>query len=121
MVCPACYQDYISECSIGFVINAGLTADTDYSALITDKFNHKYKIDFTTDGAGIGYVYLEGIPEGLLNPYSGIFKVEILDVEWNKVQMTINGDTYTCIEFDVHGEVYSKTWLGEFTEESVSS
>jgi hypothetical protein len=44
-----------------------------------------------------------------------------LDVEWNKVQMTINGDTYTCIEFDVHGEVYSKTWLGEFTEESVSS
>lgn len=121
MVCPSCYQDYISKCSTSLTINAGLTPDTDYTARITDKFLNSYWVDFTTDGDGLGVLDLSELPEAFFNPAAGWFKLEVID-ELNEDQtFTINETDYTCIEFEVRGGDFEKTYLGEFTEEAASS
>lgn len=121
MVCPSCYQDYISKCPVSLSIKAGLTPDTDYTAYVTDKFEHIYNIDFTTNGEGIGVIDLSELPEGLLNPHSGMFKIRVYDDAYDFQDLTINETTYDCIEFDVRGGDFTKTYLGEFVEEAASS
>lgn len=122
MVCPTCYQDYISSCHIGILINAGLESDTDYEWVIEDKFDHGYSGLFTTDGEGLGIIDISELPEGLFTPYSGFFKLRILSPDSDEYSpLAINGTTYDCIEFYVKGGTENKSYLGEYTEESVSS
>lgn len=121
MVCPSCYQDYISNCPVSLSINAGLTLDTEYVAWLVDKFGMNYEIDFTADGDGIGVLDLSTLPDGLFTPYSGFFTLKVLDDSAVIQDLTINGTTYNCIEFEVKGGDFTKTYLGEFVEEAASS
>ncbi len=120
MVCPPCYQDYISKCSTTLTINAGLTADTDYRYRITDKFGI-YEGDFSTDGEGLGIIDLSDLPEGLFNPHAGFFQLNVLSTENELQTLSIDETDYTCIEFNVVEGNHTKTYLGEYTEEATSS
>jgi hypothetical protein len=120
MVCPTCYQDYISKCSNTLTVNAQLDPDTDYKWLIEDKFGHHYSGLLTTDGGGLAVVDLSELPEGLLTPYSGFFQLQIKTLgEINA--LTIGSTQYDCIEFYIKGGTEVKTYLGEYTEEPASS
>lgn len=121
MVCPSCYRDYISQCPVSLSIKAGLIADTIYLAQMQDKFQKLHQTFFTTDGGGIGTIDTSELTEGLFTPYSGSFEFKVFDEENDLQDLTINGTAYDCIEFEVRGGDFQKTYLGEFVEEAASS
>jgi hypothetical protein len=122
MVCPTCYQDYISKCSNSIIVNAQLDPDTDFAWQLEDKFGNLYGGILTTDGDGLAVLDISELPEGLFTPHSGFFTLRLLGItNGGNETLTIGSTAYDCIEFDVRGGNYVKTYLGEFTEEPVSS
>lgn len=124
MVCPTCYQDYISKCSNTLTINAQLDPDTDFVWLIRDKFGNEYGGNVTTDGDGLATIDItsDDLPAGLLTPHSGYFTIYLFGFGTDdEISFTIGSTSYGCIEFNVKDGTHAKTYLGEYTDEPVSS
>lgn len=109
--CACCFEDYIAKCNTSLQVYAQLTPLTDYTWVITDKFDKKYQGDFTTDADGFWSIPVDELPPGLLTEYSGQFTLEVMDGECKPVRMKI-AQQYTCIDFTVKGGTYEKNTLG---------
>lgn len=109
--CACCFTDYIAKCNTSLQVYAQLAPLTDYTWVITDRFDHKYSGDFTTDADGFWSIPVDELPPGLLTEYSGQFTLEVMDGECKPVRMKI-AQQYTCIDFTVKGGTYEKNTLG---------
>jgi hypothetical protein len=79
MGCDTAFHDYISNCNTAIKVNALLTAAKPYSWVITDKFGKEYTGVTIADGDGFLSIPVDQLPDGLLTPYSGDFKLEIYE------------------------------------------
>lgn len=109
--CACCFQDYVAKCETQLTVYAQLTPLTDYTWVITDKFDKKYQGDFTTDADGFWSIPVDELPAGLLTEYSGQFTLEVMDSGCKPVKFKL-AQQYTCIDFTVKGGTYEKNTLG---------
>lgn len=117
MSCSTCFNDYISNCGDTITVNAQLTPATDYTWIITDKFDRKYSGEFTTDADGFWSIATSALPDGFLNNYAGDFKLEVQDGDCKPVKFKVASE-YTCIDFSVKGGTFVKDSLGCEFEQS---
>lgn len=79
----SCRVNFLSipECVETFKIPTGLIPEvgTDYTLVVTDRFNHKYSVDAELDEDGIITVTVDDFPLGLFTRYSGPSMFEITD------------------------------------------
>lgn len=110
--CTCCFTDYLVKCSTEINVFAKLTASTEYTWVITDKFDRQYSGAFTTDGDGFWSIPVTELPAGLLTEFSGSFKLQVYQgencapVNFEVMQVT------NCIVFDVHAGTREKNNLG---------
>lgn len=112
MNCECCYTDYLVKCPTELTVYAKLKPSTNYTWVITDKFDNQYEGDAVTDLNGFFTIPVEDLPAGLLTQYSGSFKLEVKDAESCKpVNFKMAGE-YDCINFHVKGGNHEKSNLG---------
>lgn len=112
MECNCCFNDFIAKCEETLEVNVFLTPATNYRWIITDKFDHKYEGDVTSDADGHLSIPVTDLPAGLLTQYAGDFKLEILEEEsCTPIKFKIAGE-YDCISFSVKGGNFVKDYLG---------
>lgn len=114
MACVTCYKDWISCGEDAIAVNGNIVATTDLTWVLTSPSGAKYSGEATTDEDGHFTIDTTTLPEGLLNPYAGIFTLEIQtgDCEpltWNDSAYC---DSYSCIEFEVKNGNQIKNTLG---------
>lgn len=76
MSCP-CFKQTVPECVTSITVDAGLTADTDYSIIITDTHGNRYTATYTTAGDGVLTIDVDDFTQGLFNRFSGWFELQI--------------------------------------------
>jgi hypothetical protein len=112
MKCNCCFYDFLAKCETEVVINAILSATTEYRWVITDKFDNMYEGTATTDADGHLAIPITDLPPGLLTQYSGDFKLEIYQGEsCTPIKFKIAGE-FDCISFEVKGGSFEKNYLG---------
>lgn len=111
MSCSACFNDFLIKCPESVKVNAPLTPSSTYRWNITDKFNHVYEGEFTTDEDGLWEIPVEDLPDGLLTEYSGEFKLTVLDNSCSPVRLKL-AQEYDSIHFHVKGGTAVKDNLG---------
>jgi len=115
--CTCCFEDYMVKCNDNINVFARLTALTQYTWVITDKFDRQYSGIFTTDSNGFWQIPVEELPAGLLTEFSGSFKLEVYEFEvypstsCKPVKFTI-AQEYECIEFTMRAGTRVKDNLG---------
>jgi len=109
--CCTCFTDYIAKCNTVLTVYAQLSPLTEYTWIITDKFQKKYSGQFTTDSDGFWSIPVDELPSGLLTEYSGLFTLEVQDSGCKPVKFKV-AQEYTCIDFTVKGGTYEKDTLG---------
>jgi hypothetical protein len=117
MACEPCYSDYISCGNETLLVAGTLPADSDYIWILTAPNGAKYSDEVTTDANGNFEIDVSTLPEGLLNPYAGLFTLEVVandayqcnEITWNDSAYC---DSYTCISFDVRNGDHVKNTLG---------
>lgn len=105
MSCSNCFEVQLQQCPTTIELTAGLTADTDYFWVLS-RGRRIYQKKVTTDGAGKLVIDCADLPDGLLNPYAGLFFLEIHEGANYLNIVTLTGD-YKCIliQFvDVEGD-----------------
>jgi hypothetical protein len=113
--CNCCFTDWIARCEDDIQVFAQLEPSSDYTWIITDKFNNKYSGAFTTDEDGYWSIPVEELPAGLLTEYSGSFTLQVQDEGCKPVKFKI-AQEYDCIDFTVKGGTMSKNNIGcDFT------
>lgn len=100
-VCQACAEYSIKSCSSTIELKAGLSPNTEYYWLITNPKNKVYQRRATTDDTGKLTIDATVFPAGLLNPYAGMFELQIRDGSdyLTVVPMTLQGASFDCIKF----------------------
>lgn len=111
MNCNCCFTDFIAKCNLAIQVYAQLAPLTDYTWVITDKFDNKYQGEFTTDANGFWEIPVDELPSGLLTQYSGEFTLQVQDTGCKPAKFKIAGE-YDCITFTVKGGTYEKDTLG---------
>lgn len=111
MNCNCCYTDFIGKCEETLTIYTQLTPESDYTVVITDKFDHKYEIKVTTTDNGVIVIPVEDLPPGLLTEYSGEFQIQIYDASCKPINFKLTGE-YDCISFHVKGGTFQKDNIG---------
>lgn len=111
MSCCTCFTDYIVQCPEEIQVYAQLQPTTMYTWVITDKFEHQFSGDFTTDEDGFWSIPVDELPAGLLNQFGGNFKLEVLDQACKPVKFKV-AQEYNCIDFTVRGGTRVKDNLG---------
>lgn len=111
MNCKCCFTDYIAKCNLAVQVYAQLSPLTDYTWVITDKFDNKYQGEFTTDANGFWEIPVDVLPSGLLTQYSGEFTLQVQDSGCKPVKFKV-AQEYDCINFTVKGGTYEKDTLG---------
>lgn len=112
-----CFQDWISCGPYNSIItvNTGLDAG-EYTAILTDKFDHKYEIHVTVDDSGRFEININDLPEGLFNEFGGVITLELMKNNCEKIKIPIlDGYDYIdsdCIEISVKGGTMEKTNIG---------
>ena len=115
MSCTTCFTDRIGKCETALQVYAQLLPLTDYTWVITDKFGHKYDGAVTTDVDGFFSIPVADLPAGLLTPYSGDFKLEVMDSTCKPIKFKMASE-YDCVIFDVFGGSLTKENIGcDFT------
>lgn len=94
--CSTCFEAKLNACADKIILSANLTPGTDYVIIAVDKFNNKYRNNYTADEDGNITILTEDYQEGLFNQFSGAFTFTI----WNN-------DLSTQYEFDLNGTIYS--------------
>jgi len=115
--CTPCFQDYISCGNDTILVAATLEASTAYKWILTAPSGAKYSGDVTTDTNGNFLIYTADLPNGLLNPYAGMFTLTVLaDDAYQCTSVTWNDsaycDSYSCISFEVVNGDHVKNTLG---------
>ncbi len=116
-LCTPCFSDYISCGLDTILVAATLEADAEYVWIITTPMGAKYSGEVTTNENGNFTIPVSALPDGLLNPYAGIF---ILTVQANDAYQCNSAtwndsaycDSYTCISFEVKNGDHVKNTLG---------
>lgn len=116
MACVPCYKDYISCGNETLAVNGTLTPDAVYIWIIENK-GAKYSGEATTDENGNFTINISDLPEGLLNPYAGMFTLTVVANDayrcntgtWNDSAYC---DAYDCINFEVVNGTDVKNTLG---------
>lgn len=111
MSCNCCFTDYIVKCNTLLQVYAQLSPLTDYTWIITDKFEKIYSGVLTTDANGFWAIPVDELPPGLLTEYSGLFKLQVQDSGCKPVKFKIAAE-HDCIEFTVKGGTHEKDNLG---------
>lgn len=117
MACTTCFTDYIS-CGLETInVTGTLTADAAYKWILTHPSGAKYSGDVTTDANGNFHITVADLPDGLLNPYAGVFVLNVVaDDAYQCNSETWNDsaycDSYTCINFEVVNGDHVKNTLG---------
>ena len=115
--CIPCYKDYISCGLTQLHVIGRLVASSAYTWVLTTPQGAKYSAEITTDTAGAFTIDVAALPEGLLNPYAGIFTLTVK----NNDAYDCNGSTwndsaycekYDCISFEVVNGDEIKNTLG---------
>jgi hypothetical protein len=93
-----CFEATISTCSSDIFLKAGLTANTEYYWVLTDRHNNVYQRKVTTDEDGTLVMESAALPQGL-NKYSGALNLSIRkgDDYLQVVNLTFGEETYTCV------------------------
>lgn len=111
MECCACFKDYLAMCPEEIQVNAQLQPTTNYTWVITDKFDRQYSGTITTDEDGFWSIPVDELPAGLLTEHSGSFTLTVLDQACKPIKFKI-AQEYTCINFEVKGGTREKSNLG---------
>jgi len=82
MSCTNSYSVSLAECPDYIKVWAGLTPNSSYAWLITDKHGNEYWEYVTTDADGAFLIDCAGVifPNGLFNYAAGRFKIEVFSV-----------------------------------------
>ncbi len=101
MACEVCFRCQIPSCADEIIVDASLTADTDYKWVITDKFGKKYSETVETDTDGLLTITVSDLPEGLLTEFAGDFTLEIFDTTDVIQEFDYDDTDYSCVTFSV--------------------
>lgn len=114
--CTNCFTDYIVQCNETINVFAKLAPNETFKWVITDKFDHQYEGEFTTDVNGFWQIDVDDLPEGLLTDYSGNFKLQVYPNEaYYSCDEPISfqiAQTFDCITFNVRGGNRTKANIG---------
>ena len=93
-----CYEAIISTCSSDIFLRAGLTPDTEYYWVLTDRHNNIYQRKVSTDDTGTLTLEAAALPQGL-NKYSGTLNLSIREGNdyLQSVELTFDGENYSCV------------------------
>lgn len=96
--CNNIYYQNLPACADGFTVALGLTPDTDYYWILTDKFEHTYSEIVTTDSEGAFIISADDFPSGFFNEFAGPMELEV------------KGNPYYCepLTFTVCGVEYDR-------------
>lgn len=111
MTCHNCFSDFIVQCPDEIRVYAQLQPTTMYTWVITDKFDHQWSHEFTTDADGFWIIPIDQLPAGLLTQYSGHFKIEVIDQDCKPIKFKVASE-YTCIDLTVKGGTRIKDNIG---------
>lgn len=110
MSCSNSFYDHISNCNTAIRVYALLTPATPYQWLFTDKFGKEYTGESISDDSGFIDIPIDALPEAIFTPFSGDFKLEILD-RCRKLDFKM-AKFYNAIEFSVSPGPREKDNLG---------
>lgn len=110
--CLCCFEDYIVKCGTTIQVNAKLTPATQYTWVITDKFERQYSGDVTTDVDGFFSIPVEDLPPGLLTEYSGEFKLQVFTADACAPEQFKVAQVTDCIRFTISAGNREKNNLG---------
>lgn len=117
MACDKCFKDWISCGNTEIFIKGILPGlSVDYTWYLKNK-GAVYTAGFTTDNDGHFTIPVSELPDGLLNPYAGLFQLTVNlagttctpDELWNDSAYC---EPYDCIEFEVINGTGVKNTLG---------
>jgi len=111
MSCNTCFEDYLVQCNSDVNVNAQLAPLSDYTWIITDKFDKQYSGEFTTDTDGFWQIPADDLPDGFLTQFSGTFKLQVQDASCKPVKFKI-AQEYDCISFALKGGTRVKDTIG---------
>ncbi len=116
MACLPCLKDWISCGNDEIIVTGTLAANTAYIWQLENK-GAKYSGDVTTDANGNFTILVSELPNGLLNPYAGIFELTVVaDDAYQCTSSTWNDsaycNSYDCINFEVVNGTAIKNTLG---------
>jgi hypothetical protein len=114
MACITCFKDWISCGETAIYVQATLLPSTNYTWIITTPQGAKYLGTTTTDADGFFVIPVSELPDGLFNPYAGIFTLEVqtgtcAPATWNDSAYC---EPYTCIEFEAKNGNAGKNVIG---------
>lgn len=109
--CNCCFEDYVVKCNTQIQAYLQLSPLTSYTWVITDKFDHRYEGDFTTDSDGFWVIPVSDLPPGLLTEYSGSFTLHVHDAGCKPIKFKA-AQQFDCVQFTVKGGTYEKNTLG---------
>jgi len=114
MSCNTCYKDWISCGETAISVYATLLPETNYTWILTTAQGAKYMGAVTTDEDGQFILAVSELPEGLLNPYAGLFTLEVQAGHCNPATWNDSAycTPYTCIEFEVRNGNGGKNIIG---------
>lgn len=111
MTCNQAFFDHISNCNTAIRVNALLIPARLYTWVITDKFGHEFAGESITNADGFMDIPVTSLPEGLLTPYSGEFKLVIYEDVCSKASFKMAKE-YDSIVFSVTGGTREKDNIG---------
>lgn len=98
--CDKCNEFTLPDCLDELNID-GLANNTSYAAKVTHPNGNVYFQNFLSDGSGVGTIDLNDFPAQLLNPYSGVYRLEVLDEDDVNETWTCEDVIYTCLALKV--------------------
>lgn len=98
--CGDCIQLEFNVCE-DFVIDAGLTASTDYWLFVSNTLDNHWRIQLTTDSEGKLTVPYAAFPATLFSYGAGLFTLEVKENvdDTEVVDLVIDSKTYKCMSF----------------------
>lgn len=117
MACTTCYTDYISCGNETIEVTATLVENAAYIWVLTHPSGAKYSGNVTTDANGNFSIDVTTLPEGLLNPYAGVFVLQVVADDAYQCNSSTWNDSayctaYDCINFEVVNGDHVKNTLG---------
>lgn len=112
MTCD-CFEDWVCKCipyDSTITINANLPVGN-YVAVVTDKFDNKYSVDFSVYDQGSFQLNIADFPEGLFSSI-GAIKIEVMQTDGcTPIKIPLMTE-YNCIEVSVVGGTMDKSSIG---------
>ena len=95
--CASCNEVSLPACQDMYTFTAGLTADTDYVAVMTGRDGTEYTQDVTTDGVGDFSIYTENLPRAFATRENSPVQVVIRsEVNGSDEAITVDTTAYPC-------------------------